>query len=151
VAEDGTAILDDEMVRTLQISKAYIGKEVEKQKIEIKRRLLRYRGDLPYPILENKEVIVVDDGIATGSTLKASIMSIRKKGAKKIIVAVPVGPAHTVSELKRIVDKVVCLQTPEPFYAIGAFYDDFEQTEDDEVIKLMEMGKKLSQAEVVTE
>jgi putative phosphoribosyl transferase len=151
VAEDGTTILDDELVRTLQISKAYIGKEVEKQKIEIKRRLLRYRGDMPYPILENREVIVVDDGVATGSTLKAAILSIRKKGAKKIIVAVPVGPAHTVSELKRIVDNVVCLQTPEPFYAIGEFYDDFEQTEDDEVIKLLEMSKKHSQAEVVTE
>lgn len=151
MAEDGTTILDDELVRTLQISKAYIGKEVEKQKIEIKRRLLRYRGDMPYPILENREVIVVDDGVATGSTLKAAIMSIRKKGAKKIIVAVPVGPAHTVSELKRIVDNVVCLQTPEPFYAIGEFYDDFEQTEDDEVIKLLEMSKKHSQAEVVTE
>jgi putative phosphoribosyl transferase len=151
VAEDGTAILDDGLVRMLQVSKGYISEEVEKQKMEIKRRLLRYRGDMPYPILEDREVIVVDDGVATGSTLKAAIMSIRKKRAKTIIVAVPVGPLNTVNELKRIVDNIVCLQTPEPFYAIGEFYDDFEQTEDDEVIKLMEMGKKLSQAEVVTE
>ena len=135
VAEDGTAILDDGLVRMLQVSKGYISEEVEKQKMEIKRRLLRYRGDMPYPILEDREVIVVDDGVATGSTLKAAIMSIRKKRAKTIIVAVPVGPLNTVNELKRIVDNLVCLQTPEPFYAIGEFYDDFEQTEDEEVIK----------------
>ena len=146
VAEDGTAILDDGLVRMLQVSKGYIGEEVEKQKMEIKRRLLRYRGDMPYPILEDREVIVVDDGVATGSTLKAAIMSIRKKRAKTIIVAVPVGPLNTVNELKRIVDNLVCLQTPEPFYAIGEFYDDFEQTEDEEVIKLLEMSKNIRKA-----
>jgi putative phosphoribosyl transferase len=146
VAEDGTAILDDGLVRMLQVSKGYISEEVEKQKMEIKRRLLRYRGDMPYPILEDREVIVVDDGVATGSTLKAAIMSIRKKRAKTIIVAVPVGPLNTVNELKRIVDNLVCLQTPEPFYAIGEFYDDFEQTEDEEVIKLLEMSKNIRKA-----
>jgi predicted phosphoribosyltransferase len=146
VAEDGTAILDDGLVRMLQVSKGYISEEVEKQKMEIKRRLLRYRGDMPYPILEDREVIVVDDGVATGSTLKVAIMSIRKKRAKTIIVAVPVGPLNTVNELKRIVDNLVCLQTPEPFYAIGEFYDDFEQTEDEEVIKLLEMSKNIRKA-----
>jgi putative phosphoribosyl transferase len=146
VAEDGTAILDDGLVRMLQVSKGYISEEVEKQNMEIKRRLLRYRGDMPYPILEDREVIVVDDGVATGSTLKAAIMSIRKKRAKTIIVAVPVGPLNTVNELKRIVDNLVCLQTPEPFYAIGEFYDDFKQTEDEEVIKLLEMSKNIRKA-----
>src|SRR5665647_3026185 len=99
VAEDGTAILNDSAVGMLQVSKGYISEAVERQKLEIKRRLLRYRGDVPYPSLENREVIIVDDGVATGSTLKAAIMSIRKKGARTIIVAVPVGPPHTALEL----------------------------------------------------
>lgn len=147
VAEDGTAILNDSAVGMLQVSKGYISEEVERQKLEIKRRLLRYRGDVPYPSLENREVIVVDDGVATGSTLKAAIMSIRKNGPRTIIVAVPVGPPHTVQELSRLADRVVCLRMPEPFYAIGEFYDDFEQTQDEEVIKLLKMNKKRIKSE----
>jgi predicted phosphoribosyltransferase len=135
----------------LQVSKGYISEAVERQKMEIKRRLLRYRGDVPYPSLENREVIVVDDGIATGSTLKAAIMSIRKKGARTIIVAVPVGPPDTVQKFSRLADRVVCLQMPEPFYAIGEFYDDFEQTEDEEVIKLLKMNKKRLKSEEDTQ
>lgn len=151
VAEDGTAILDDNIVGMLRVSEGYISEEVERQKLEIKRRLLRYRGDVPYPSLENREVIVVDDGVATGSTLKAAIMSIRKKGARTIIVAVPVGPPHTVQELSRLADRVVCLRMPEPFYAIGEFYDDFEQTEDEEGIKLLKMNKKRLQSKEDTQ
>ncbi len=151
VAEDGTAILDDSIVGMLQVSKGYISEAVERQKLEIKRRLLRYRGDVPYPSLENREVIVVDDGVATGSTLKAAIMSIRKKGARTIIVAVPVGPPDTVQQFSRLADRVVCLRMPEPFYAIGEFYDDFEQTEDVEVIKLLKMNKKRLQSKEDTQ
>jgi putative phosphoribosyl transferase len=151
VAEDGTAILDDSIVGMLQVSKGYISEAVERQKLEIKRRLLRYRGDVPYPSLKNREVIVVDDGVATGSTLKAAIMSIRKKGARTIIVAVPVGPPDTVQQLSGLADRVVCLRIPEPFYAIGEFYDDFEQTEDEEVIKLLKMNKKRLQSKEDTQ
>jgi putative phosphoribosyl transferase len=151
VAEDGTAILDDSIVGMLQVSKGYISEAVERQKLEIKRRLLRYRGDVPYPSLKNREVIVVDDGVATGSTLKAAIMSIRKKGARTIIVAVPVGPPDTVQQFSRLADRVVCLRMPEPFYAIGEFYDDFEQTEDVEVIKLLKMNKKRLQSKEDTQ
>lgn len=142
VDEDGTALLDDELVRLLLVSKSYIDEEVEKQKLEIRRRLLRFRGDVPYPNLANREVIVVDDGVATGSTLKAALLSIRKKGAKTIVVAVPVGPPETMAQLKTMADKVVCLQTPKSFYAIGQFYGDFEQTEDKEVVKLLEMSQQ---------
>jgi predicted phosphoribosyltransferase len=146
VAEDGTAILDDRLVKMLQVSDAYIGEEVERQKAEIKRRLLRYRGNVPYPSLANREVIVVDDGVATGSTLKAAFMSIRKKGTKSVTVAVPVGPPDTIRELKKMADRVVCLQTPEPFYAIGEFYLDFKQTEDEDVIKLLHLNKNTQKA-----
>ncbi len=144
VAEDGNAILDDRLVRMLQVSKSYIKEEIERQKIEIKRRLQRYRGDLPYPDLANREVILVDDGVATGATLKAALMSIRMKGVRVVNVAVPVGPMDTIATLKKMADRVVCLYTPEPFYAIGEFYQDFEQIEDTEVIRLLKTSKKQS-------
>ena len=143
VAEDGTTILDDRLVKMLQVSEDYIRQEVERQKTEIQRRLLRYRGNVPYPSLSNREVLVVDDGVATGATLKAALMSIRKKGSKSVTVAVPVGPPHTIHELKKLADRVVCLQMQEPFYAIGEFYENFEQTEDEEVIKLLQLSKNL--------
>ena len=146
VAEDGTAILDDDLVWRLQVPKSFINEEAERQRSEIRRRLFSYRGDVPYPDLENRDVVVVDDGVATGSTLKAALMSVRQKKPKSVIVAVPVGPPDTVAELKRFADRVVCLMTPEPFYAIGEFYDDFTQTEDEEVVRLLQMNRKNLQA-----
>jgi predicted phosphoribosyltransferase len=142
VAEDGTFILDDDLVDRLFIPKDYIKEEVERQRREIQRRLLRYRGDVPYPSLKNREVIVVDDGVATGSTLKAALRLLRHKGAKTVTVAVPVGPPDTIRELEKLADRVVCLQTPEPFYAIGQFYVDFAQTSDDEVTELLKLSRE---------
>jgi putative phosphoribosyl transferase len=139
VAEDGTFILDEDLVERLFIPKEYIREEVERQRREIQRRLVRYRGDCPYPSLRGLEVVVVDDGVATGSTLKAALRLLRNKGAKTITVAVPVGPPDTIRELEKIADRVVCLLTPEPFYAIGQFYVDFEQTSDEEVTKLLKL------------
>ncbi len=150
VAEDGTYILDDSIVRQLYVPKGYIEEEVERQRQEIQRRLQQYRGDAPYPSLKNREVIVVDDGVATGATLKATLRLIRSKGAKSITVAVPVGPPDTVRELERLADRVVCLLTPEPFYAIGQFYADFSQTEDNEVIDLLKRSREWQVKEVTT-
>jgi putative phosphoribosyl transferase len=137
VAEDGTYLLDNSVVKMLGVPQSYIEGEVERQKIEIKRRLKTYRGDARNPEIKDREVILVDDGVATGSTLKAALRSLINRGAKTVTVAVPVGPPDTIHELKQEADRVVCLATPEPFYAIGEFYDDFEQTEDDEVIELL--------------
>jgi len=144
VAEDGTFILDDDLVERLFIPKEYIEEEVERQRREIQRRLVRYRGDVPYPSLKNREVIVIDDGVATGSTLKAALRLVRNKGAKTVTVAVPVGPPDTIRELEKLADRVVCLQTPEPFYAIGQFYMDFEQTSDEEVTELLKLSREKS-------
>lgn len=146
VAEDGTFILDDDLVERLGVPKEYVKQEVERQRQEIQRRLLRYRGDIPYPNLKNREVIVVDDGVATGSTLKAALRLLRNKGAKKVIVAVPVGPPDTIRELEKLADRVVCLQTPEPFYAIGQFYKDFAQTSDEEVTELLRLSREKSRS-----
>src|SRR4030065_2800577 len=104
VTEDGTIILDESLVSYLGVSEAYIKEESNRQKLEIERRLNLYRGEAPYPTLKNRDVIIVDDGIATGSTMKAALASTRKRGAKKIIIAIPVGPLSTIRELKKEAD-----------------------------------------------
>ncbi len=148
VSEDGTYILDESLVRQLFVPKNYVEVEVERQREEIQRRLLRFRGNVPYPSLKNREVIIVDDGVATGATLKATLRLVRSKGAKSVTVAVPVGPPDTIRELENIADRVVCLLTPEPFYAIGQFYADFSQTEDEEVIDLLKRSREWQKKEV---
>ena len=150
VAEDGSYLLDDKLVRMLGIPQSYIKAEVERQKAEIKRRLKSYRNDAPSPEIAGREVILVDDGVATGSTLKAALRSLRNRGAKPIVVAVPVGPTETVTELKKEADRVICLLTPKPFYAIGEFYEDFEQTTDEEVVELLKRCKQELQGKEVT-
>jgi predicted phosphoribosyltransferase len=142
VAEDGMFILDDNLLRQLYVPKEYIKEEVERMRQEIQRRLIRYRGNVPYPNLKKRDVIVVDDGVATGSTLKAALRLLRGKGTKIVTVAVPVGPPDTIRELEKLADRVVCLQTPEPFYAIGQFYEDFSQTSDEEVTELLKRNRE---------
>lgn len=142
MTEDGTVLLDERLVMHLQVSEDYIQKESETQKLEIQRRLKLYRGDIPYPILENRHVILVDDGIATGSTMKAALASVRNRRAKTVLIAIPVGPPSTIRELEREADHVVCLHTPESFYAIGQFYQDFTQTQDEEVARLLKLNKQ---------
>ena len=137
VAEDGTYLLDGGLVQMLGVSRSFIEAEIERQKTEIKRRLLTYRGDAPDLRIEGLTVILVDDGVATGSTLKAALRSLKNRGAKSVVVAVPVGPLDTISELQQEADRVVFLSTPDPFYAIGEFYENFEQTTDEEVIELL--------------
>jgi putative phosphoribosyl transferase len=101
-----------------------------------------YRGEAPYPNLKNRDVIIVDDGIATGATMKAALASARKRGAKTVVIAIPVGPPSTIIELKQQADRVLCLHTPEFFDAIGQFYEDFTQTADDEVVGLLRLNRQ---------
>jgi putative phosphoribosyl transferase len=142
MTEDGTTILDKNLVSYLGVSQNYINEESERQKNEIERRLKTYRGNEPYPNLRGRDVIIVDDGIATGSTMKAALASVRNRGARTVTVAVPVGPPSTIEELEKQADKVVCPFTPEYFQAIGQFYVDFKQTTDIEVIQLLKQGKQ---------
>ena len=142
VAEDGTAILDAKLIKYLGVSREYIKEETERQKNEIERRLKLYRQDTSYPDLEGLDVIVVDDGIATGSTMKAALASVKNRGAASVTVAVPVGPPSTIQELNEMADRVVCLYMPEFFQAIGEFYDDFTQTSDEEVIEMLRENKQ---------
>lgn len=142
VTEDGTMILDQDLVKYLEVSEAYIQKESKYQQSEIKRRIRLYRGNISRISLKNLNVIIVDDGIATGSTMKAALASVRKSGARKVVIAVPVGPSSTIRELENQADQVVCLYTPEPFQAVGEFYEDFSQTTDEEVKELLKLARQ---------
>jgi predicted phosphoribosyltransferase len=142
VAEDGSLSLDESAIMYMNVSKSYIEEESRRQITEIRRRQKLYRGETPYPMLQGHAIIIVDDGIATGSTVKAAIASIRKKKPKSVVVAVPVAPRSTVKELEKEADRVICLSTPEFFYAIGQFYLDFSQITDEEVIRLLEKSRE---------
>ena len=142
ITEDGTVILDENLVAYIGVPKSYIKEESERQKREIERRLEMYREGVPYPDLKGRHVIIVDDGIATGSTMKAALASVKNRGAKTVTVAVPVGPPSTIEELKKRADRVVSIYTPEYFQAIGQFYADFNQTTDAEVIQLLKKANK---------
>lgn len=142
VTQNGSVILNPEVILYLGVPEKYIEQEKCRQIKEIERRMSKYRGDEVYPKLEDRIVILVDDGIATGATMRAAIASIRRQKPSMLIMAVPVGARDTIFSLKREVDKLVCLSTPEPFYAIGQFYRNFEQTTDDEVITLLQLAKR---------
>jgi putative phosphoribosyl transferase len=142
VAEDGSMVLDDNLVAYLGVCKGYIEEESSRQRAEIQRRMTLYREGGEAVDVKGKQVIIVDDGIATGSTMKAALESVKNSGAKSVTVAVPVGPPHTIQELNRLSNRVVCLYMPEDFQAIGQFYEDFSQTSDDEVIRLLKLSKE---------
>jgi len=138
VTQTGEVILDEPAVEMLHVGREYLDREAANQREEVKDRMRRFRGDRPFPSLKGKVVVIVDDGIATGNTVLAALKSVRTQGAKSVIVAVPVGPAETVARLAGEADRVVCLETPEPFFAIGQFYSEFNQVEDDEVRRILD-------------
>lgn len=137
VSLDGTYILNEEYIGMLNISQEYIENEILVQTEEIKRRLNEYKGNENFPDIKDRTVIIIDDGIATGFTIKVAIKSIKKHAAKKIILAVPVASKESISELEKIVDEVVCLFVPSEFYAVGLHYKNFEQTTDEEVFDIV--------------
>jgi predicted phosphoribosyltransferase len=141
VTEDGTTILNTRLVTMLGIPDSYIKSEKTNQIEEIKRRVKTYRGTRPPTDFKDKIVILVDDGIATGATVRAAIHSLRKGNPSFIVVAIPVGPPDTLQELKQEVDQLICLLSYEPFFAIGQFYEDFSQVPDSEVITLLKKTK----------
>ncbi len=137
IAPGGIMVLNEELVRSLKISQKAIEQVITKEQQELERRDRVYRGDRPVPDLSHRTIILVDDGIATGSTIKAAIFTIKQQQPKRIIVAVPVAPPEVCQELKEEVDEVICLLTPEWLYAIGLWYEDFSPTTDEEVRNLL--------------
>ncbi|MCD6530319.1 phosphoribosyltransferase [Candidatus Bathyarchaeota archaeon] len=142
VAEDGTVILDSSLIDYLGVDEEYIEEERKRQVEEIKRRLSVYRKRFSRLDVEGRDVIIVDDGIATGATVRAAIASVRGRRPSSLTLAVPVAPPSTIEKLKMEVDHVVCVSTPEPFFAIGQFYRDFRQTTDEEVVLLLEKNRE---------
>lgn len=137
VAGDGFVMLNDSLVSRLNVSAEYISKAVAREQDEIIRRLQLYRGDRLPPAAENRPVILVDDGVATGYTLLAALRSLQQKEATRLILAVPVGPPETFERLGPEVDELVYLEAPPHFAAVGQFYRDFKQVSDAEVIALL--------------
>ncbi|MCL4425857.1 MAG: phosphoribosyltransferase [Firmicutes bacterium] len=139
LAPDDTLILDEHLIHLLGLPHEYIEKARQAARQEIQRRLREYRGERPLPELKGKTAIVVDDGIATGLTVRAAILSL-KKAARRVILAVPVAPAD-VRERITEADEIFSLITPEEFYAVGQFYQDFAQVSDEEVKEILQRTK----------
>lgn len=138
IASGGTRVLNDHLVHSLGISRMLVDEVSAREEVELRRRERAYRGDQPQPSLGDTTVILVDDGLATGSTMRAAALAVRAQRPRQVVVAVPVGPADTVAELEGVADRVVCLATPRPFIAVGAWYEDFRAPTDQEVRDLLE-------------
>jgi putative phosphoribosyl transferase len=138
IATGGIRVLNPETIYWLHIAEQDIAQVAAQEQKELERRELLYRGNRPLPEVRNRTLILVDDGLATGSTMRAAIASLRPQQPERIVVAVPVAPPSVYREFKTEADEVVCLRTPELFHAIGAWYEDFSQTTDQEVRDLLE-------------
>jgi putative phosphoribosyl transferase len=138
IATGGVRVLNRDVVAYLAIPQRIIDKVARQEQQELERRERLYRGDRPAPELRGVTVILVDDGLATGSTMRAAIAALKKSEPGRIVVAVPVAPPSAVEELEKEVDEVVCVFTPEPFDGVGRWYQDFSQTTDQEVRSLLD-------------
>jgi putative phosphoribosyl transferase len=137
----GVRVLDERMIRTLAVSDEYLERAIAQEEEEIRRRSEAFRGGREQVPLEGKVAVVVDDGVATGGTAAAALRWARAQGAAQVILAVPVAPSAAVAKLARDADEVVCLETPEPFFAVGQWYLDFPQTSDQEVVALLKEAR----------
>lgn len=135
-------VLNEEIMAELAVSQNYLDREVARQLAEIRRRQEAYRGGRPSEKVEGRTVIVIDDGIATGGSMRAALRGVRRNNPKRLVMAVPVAPQETIDSLRPEVDDLVCLDTPEFFAAIGEFYDDFRQTSDKEVTDLLDAAQR---------
>jgi predicted phosphoribosyltransferase len=137
IASGGVRVLNPTVIRSLRISAEEIERATRREEEELRRRELSYRGDRPPLDLRSRIAILVDDGLATGSSMRAAVEAARKLAPARIVVAVPVAPFSTAREMRRIADDVVCVATPEPFDSVGRFYEGFDQTTDEEVRELL--------------
>jgi putative phosphoribosyl transferase len=146
IGSGGAYYLNMPVLRSLDISVDEVRDTVAREQRELERRERLYRDGRPRPEIRGKTAILVDDGLATGASMRAAIEALRRLGPSRTVVAVPVAPAESCAELRNEVDEVVCLQTPHPFEAVGIWYDDFSQTTDDEVRALLKSAaeRKLS-------
>jgi putative phosphoribosyl transferase len=137
IASGGVRVMNMDVVRSLGISEEQIEKVADAEQRELTRRENQYRGNRDFPEISGKTVILVDDGVATGATMRAAIKALREGGAQKLVVAVPVAPPDTCEVLSREVDELVCPFRPSPFHAIGLWYEDFPQVSDETVVRIL--------------
>lgn len=137
VGEGPECFLDERALAVLGVSREYVEAEVARQRAEIRRRAALYRAGRPEPPVTGHTVVVVDDGIATGYTVRAALAGVRARNPGRLVLAVPVAPPEALPEFRPLVDDLVCLLTPEPFMAVGAWYRNFDQTTDEEVAALL--------------
>jgi predicted phosphoribosyltransferase len=138
IASGGVRVLNEDVVNQLGIPEEVIDAVAAEQAQELRRREQAYRDDRPAPEVQGATILLVDDGLATGSTMRAAVAALRRQGPARIVVAVPVGAVETCDDLRTVADEVVCARTPEPFWAVGIWYEDFTQTTDEEVHDLLE-------------
>jgi putative phosphoribosyl transferase len=137
IATGGVRVLDTGLVQTLGLPTSLIEQTTARERRELERREQAYRGDRPALDVKGKTVIVVDDGLATGATMRAAVQALRARGPARIVVGVPIGARRACDALRRHVDALVCASMPEPFYAVGQGYEDFWPTSDEEVCRLL--------------
>src|SRR3954470_7009341 len=137
IATGGVRLLNPDVVRGLGIPPQIIDRVTAHERTELERREREYRGDRPPPDVRGKTVILIDDGLATGASMRAAVAALRQQRPARIVVAVPIAAPSTCEEFQDEVDEVVCARTPEPFYAVGLWYEDFSQTTDEEVRELL--------------
>ena len=137
LASGGVRLLNEELIELYDVDRDEVDEVMRREQAELERRERQYRGARPFPDLTNKTVILVDDGLATGSTMRVAVEALRKEKPARIVVGVPVAAPETCDAFRDVADDIVCAVTPEPFYAVGLWYDDFSQTTDEEVHDLL--------------
>jgi putative phosphoribosyl transferase len=142
IASGGVRVMNDDVMRQIRISDDALAAVVGKEEQEIERREAAYRGDRPPLDVNGLTVILVDDGLATGATMRAAVAALRKQNPRQIIIAVPTASPDTCDEFRASVDAIFCGITPTPFYAVGAWYEDFSQTTDGEVRELLKVASE---------
>lgn len=146
IAPGGVQVINWDTVEMLGVTRPALEAVIRKEERELARRERLYRGELPRLDIAGRVAILVDDGLATGSTMKVAVAALRQEAPARIVVGVPIAPPSTCQELAGIADEVVCAVTPEPFHSVGVWYEDFAQTSDEEVRQLLELAKRKPKA-----
>ena len=147
IASGGVRVLNEDVIRSVGLSEARLDEIAAREQTVLQTRERLYRGHASPVDLTDKQVIVVDDGLATGATMRTAVAALKRLGPGRIIVAVPMAPVETCGMLAKEADEVVCAMTPSPFFSIGEWYENFGQTSDDEVVALLELARSFGQTE----
>lgn len=151
IASGGVTLLDQEAIHAMQVNQQTLRSVIAAEQEELSRREDRYRRHLPPPNIKGQIVIVVDDGLATGLTMRAAVASIKKSAPRSIVVAVPVASVQACDMLQPEIDKLICLATPTPFQAVGLWYRNFQQTDDQEVLDLLGLARQAQRTKMPTD